>query len=183
MRLQPAAVLSLLALALLIMLLRPRYYQRHRSWLLPELRVAPMLPPSTRRLGVGTALMLERAARPGLRGTVVGVLRAATGALLSHGLAGRQGLARARMSGAGALPGMAWRLQISPLVGCKCSARRHHVQGIPVFRDVCTHPQSRCIAESPAQGPSSTLPPQAYASFLTRCTPCFRRRCPRWRRW
>ncbi|PSC75503.1 electron transporter heat shock binding [Micractinium conductrix] len=82
MRVQPAIVLAIVVLGLAIMRCSTKFYLRHRSWLLPLLRVATTLPPSTRRVGVGTAVILERAAQPGVVGAVIDVLRVITGTRL-----------------------------------------------------------------------------------------------------
>lgn len=50
-----------------------------RSWLNPLLRCAQCLPPSARAVGVGTAMIMERAPQPGLLGAIMDLLRVATG--------------------------------------------------------------------------------------------------------
>lgn len=55
-----------------------------RSWLSPILRILVVLPPSTRRIGVGTSLILERPSQPGLAGVVLDALRISTGRRVLH---------------------------------------------------------------------------------------------------
>ncbi|PRW45363.1 hypothetical protein C2E21_6080 [Chlorella sorokiniana] len=81
-RVQPGLVFTVIATGLLIIMRWPRFYWHNRDWLLLLLRLLSLLPPSTRSLGVGTALILEKEPRPGLAGHVVDFLRYATGVRL-----------------------------------------------------------------------------------------------------
>lgn len=78
-RVQPTLVLCAVLSGLGVMLAAPRRYMRNRSWLNPLLRCAQCLPPSARAVGVGTAMIMERAPQPGLLGAIMDLLRVATG--------------------------------------------------------------------------------------------------------
>ncbi|GBF94329.1 hypothetical protein Rsub_06951 [Raphidocelis subcapitata] len=122
-------VLALLTLAALVPACAPRYYSRHRPWLLPLLRVPAYIFPSASRAGAGAALLLERPPRPGWRGAAVDVLRVA--AATRAGLIALQGCC-------GALPPLVAAGAHAVVVAATWPGRRSGYCRAPLLTDPLT---------------------------------------------